>query len=178
MYFLLHLSEPFSRRIGWNQFPVLVGTNFPPSAVLGGTFLCIIFPAVLFGINFLPYWLEPIPCCSSFPAVLVGTNFLPYWLEPMSRRFGWNCFPQNIFLCICWNQFPAVLVGTNSLSFCFSRCICWNQFPAVFVGTIFPLYFLEPILCHRICCNHDFDKTIHACCPQPVSGWYRIYCYF
>jgi hypothetical protein len=83
-YFPLHLSEPISRRIGWIQFPmfcfpaVLVGTNFPPSAVLCGTFLCKIFPALLVGTNYPPYWLEPIPCCSAFPAVLVGTNFPPY----------------------------------------------------------------------------------------------------
>ena len=88
------LVGTFSRWISWNPFSaVLIGTNVPP--FFPPYWLePIIFPAVLVGTYFLMYWLEP------FPAGLVGTHFLPYCLEPMSRRFGWNCFPQNISLCI------------------------------------------------------------------------------
>ena len=107
-YYLLLLPwllgiELNSRRIGWNYFTQNISH-------------CICwnqFSAVLVGTNSLLF---------CFPAVLVGTDFQPHWLEPMSCRFGWNCFPQNISLCIGWNQFPAILVGTNSLLFCFSRC--------------------------------------------------------
>jgi hypothetical protein len=65
---------------------------------LVGTVSRKIFPAVLVEINFPPYWLEPIPCCSVFPAVFVGTNFPPYTYEPTSCRICWNQFYATVFV--------------------------------------------------------------------------------
>jgi hypothetical protein len=110
-YFPLYWLEPITRRIGWNQFPVVllfplywlepisrrIDWNQCP-AVLVGTVSRKIFFSVFVGTNFPPYWLEPIPCRFVFPAVFVGTNFPPYLLEPSSPCIFWNQFYATVFV--------------------------------------------------------------------------------
>ena len=103
------------------------------------------------------------------PTAFVGTIFPRLWLDPNFPALSW--LDPNFLLYWLFFFFPPYWLDPI---FFFSCCISWNQFFAVLNGTNFLLYLLEPILCHCIFCNHDFDNTIHACRPQPVSGCYNI----
>jgi hypothetical protein len=129
-YFPLHLSEPISRRIGWIQFPmfcfpaVLVGTNFPPSAVCVELFCATYFPL---------YWLEPITRrigWNQFPVVLL---FPLYWLEPISRRIDWNQCPAVLVGTVSRKIFFSVLVEINFPPYWLEPIPCRSVFLAVFV---------------------------------------------
>jgi hypothetical protein len=109
-------------------FPaVLVGTDLPPFAVLGGFF----FPL---------YWLELITRrigWYQFPVVLL---FPLYWLEPISCRIDLNQCPAVLVGTVSRKIFLSVLVEIDFPPYWLEPIFCHSGFPAVFVGTSFPPY--------------------------------------
>jgi hypothetical protein len=108
-------------------FPaVLVGTDLPPSAVLGEIFFAKYFPL---------YWLELITCrigWYQFPVVLL---FPLYWLEPISCRIDWNQCPAVLVGTVSRKIFLSVLAQINFPPYWLEPIPCHSGFPAVFVGT-------------------------------------------